>query len=216
MGSDGRVEHYFAYGAAGTPYFGQTATTTLTGGTLGGQLLTNNSNYLGVTNDLMYYADGTGGVIRYTELFTPVLSFDATWTALSGGQLNGQAVTRATGLHDFGGNVDISDNYLMMVETNGTLGYYFLDSGAYTAAFDAAGSYGSWTTFTGGALAGLTLNTLNTNATGSVTVGSNTTSYRYLGNYDDVMLFDIQTIPEASSALLGGLSLLGLALRRRR
>jgi hypothetical protein len=209
----GRVEHYYAYSTGGTPHYNVQASTTLTGGSLNGLASDSTSpNYLGATNDVIYFSDGTGGVIRYTELGTQTLSLDPAWTSLNGGgDLNGLGVSRGgVGLKDFGGNTDLSDNYLMYVESNGTLGYYYLDNGTYASGLNA--TYGSWTTFTSGELSGLTLSQLNSAATG--TVGAY--SYKYLGNSDDVMYFDIQSVPEPASAALSCLGLVSLFMRRRR
>jgi hypothetical protein len=199
------------YAAAGGGYFGATPATALAFGPLNGQSIGNNANYIGAADNLLYYKSATG-VAAYLAA-TGANFANYTWANFSGGgDLSGQAIGRGVGLKDLGGNTDISDGFMMYVQSGGNLGYYSMATGA-AATF---AGFGGWTTFTSGALAGLTLNALNASPTGTV----GTTSYRYLGEYNKGLFFDVNVaaVPEPSALLLsavGAVFLMG-AVRRRR
>jgi hypothetical protein len=198
------------YTGIGGVYFGATPATTLTGGPLNGQSIGNNASYIGAADNLLYYSTPTGVSSYLAAGGTNWLNYG--WSNLSGGGgLNGVAAVRGIGLKDFGGNTDISDGFLMYVQSSGTLGYYSMTTGVSTTF----AGFGGWTTFTSGALAGLTLNALNSNPTGTVSG----TSYRYLGEFDNGLFFDVTVaaVPEPSSAImvLAGAAVLLRAARRR-
>lgn len=168
-----------------------------------------NEHWLGATNDVNYYVDAGDGVVRYFDWGTFVLNFDASWDLWSGGPLDGTAPTAGTGLLDFGGGNAMNENLFVVVEDDGTMGYYNLDTGVYSPGHNA--TYGSWTTFDEGPLSGLTLTALNANAVGT----HNGISYRFMGTSDEGMYFDVKLVPEPSAALLA-LCSAGLLARRRR
>lgn len=122
-------------------------------------------HWLGATNDVNYYVDAGDGVVRYFDWGTFVLNFDATWDSWSGGPLDGTVPTVGTGLLDFGGGNSMNENLFVVVENDGTMGYYNMDTGIYSPGHNA--TYGSWTTFDEGPLSGLTLTALNANAVGT-------------------------------------------------
>lgn len=214
MNSNGFLEHYYAYSTVGTAFCCVGTSRTLTGGDLSGMNV-QNANYLGATNEVMYYADNVG-TAWYTELGNHTLGRNDTWTTFSGGgSLDGKTVQRGVGLLDMGGNTDISDDFLMNVAPDGTLEYYFMPTGKYTASLEA--TYGSWKTFNGGALGGLTLSTLAKQPVG--VVGGY--AYRYLGNSNDQMYFDVTVaaVPELSNTaymVVGLMGMAGLVTARRR
>ncbi len=212
MNSAGYLEHYYPYLSTGTPYCCAGTSKTLTGGDLSG-LNVQNANYLGATNNVMYYADNVG-TAWYGELGNHVIGRNDTWTTFSGGgSLNGKSVQRGVGLLDMGGNTDISDDYLMNVAADGTLEYYYMPTGKYAAGLES--TYGSWKSFASGKLSGLTLSTLAQNASGTF----NGYSYRYLGNSNDQMYFDVSlapAVPESSTWMMMGLGLAGLGFAMRR
>lgn len=206
-GSGGEV-HYYPVSVGASAYFGATTAGVLAGGPLSGQAL-KNPNYLGASDDLRWYADSTG-VSAYTELGNPTLWFDYTWSAWSGGALNGLAPAGGQGLLDFGGTNAINDLYFVNVEGDGTMEYYYMLTGAKAAFLEP--TYGSWTTLAKGPLAGLTLSALQSNPTGT----QNGIPYRYFGTYNNGMVFEIpDAVPEPSASLLG-LAGLAIGLRRRR
>jgi hypothetical protein len=179
------------YTGIGGVYFGATPATTLTGGPLNGQSIGNNASYIGAADNLLYYSTPTGVSSYLAAGGTNWLNYG--WSNLSGGGgLNGVAAVRGIGLKDFGGN-------------------YSMTTGVSTTF----AGFGGWTTFTSGALAGLTLNALNSNPTGTVSG----TSYRYLGEFDNGLFFDVTVaaVPEPSSAImvLAGAAVLLRAARRR-
>lgn len=214
MNSSGFLEHYYAYGTLGTAYCCKGTSRTLTGGDLGGMNV-QNANYLGATSEVMYYADNVG-TAWYSELGNHTIGRNDTWTTFSGGgSLNGKTVQRGVGLLDMGGNTDISDDYLMNVAPDGTLEYYYMPTGKYTAGLEL--TYGSWKGFNGGKLDGLTLSTLATQPVGVL----NGYSYRYLGNSNDQMYFDVTVaaVPELSSMAsmaVGLAATAGLTASRRK
>lgn len=214
LNSQGYLEHYYPYNPiVGTTYCCVGLTRKLSGGLLDGQTV-QNGNYIGATNEVMYYVDKTGSVV-YSELGYHTVLRQDTWTTFSGGgSLNGQALRRGVGLLDMGGNTDISDDYLMNVAADGTLEYYHMPTGTYVAGLEA--TYGSWKLFTSGKLNGLTLTQLAQSPVGTI----NGYSYRYLGNGDDHMYFDVNvaSVPEATtwSTMVVGMLGLGFAVRRRR
>jgi hypothetical protein len=209
--SNGVDHHYLITPGVGgaNAFYVSGAGSTLTGGTLDGQAL-KNASWIGATNDVNYYVDGTGGVIRYIDWSTHGLHFDAAWTAFTNGELNGQSVTVGAGLVDFGGGNAMNENLYVTIDSNGTMEYYNLDNGFYSAG-ESEGGYGNWTTFSGGELSGLTLSYLRDNPEGVI----NGVSYRFLGTSQDGMYFDIGVVPEPSTALLSGLMALGFLRRRR-
>lgn len=213
IGSDG-IDHHYLITPSGTGnnnYYISGTTSTLTNGTLDGEIL-KNSNWIGATNDVNYYADGTGGVIRYIDWASHTLHFDAPWTQFTNGELAGQSITvgMAAGLNDFGGGNAMNENLFVIVDGDGTMEYYNLDNGGYSFG-ESEGGFGNWTTFTGGDLDGLTLTYLQANPVGTI----NGVAYRFLGTSENGMYFDIGVIPEPSSALLI-FSGLGIATLRRR
>ncbi len=212
MNSAGYLEHYYPYMATGTPYCCAGTSRTLTGGDLSGMKV-QNANYLGATSGVMYYADNVG-TAWYGELGNHVIGRNDTWTTFTGGgSLNGKGIQRGVGLLDMGGNTDISDDYLMNVAADGTLEYYYMPTGQYAAALES--TYGSWKTFNSGKLGGLTLSTLARNAVGTF----NGYSYRYLGNSNDQMYFDVSkvaAVPESSTWLMMTLGLVALGAVRQR
>jgi hypothetical protein len=213
MNSQGYLEHYYPYNPiAGTAYCCTGLTKKLSGGLLDGQAV-QNANYLGATNDVMYYVDKTGTVV-YSELGYHTVLRQDNWATLSGGgSLSGKSLQRGVGLLDMGGNTDLSDDYLMNVAPDGTLEYYYLPTGTYAAGLEP--TYGSWKLFTEGKLGGLTLAQLAKSPVGSI----NGYSYHYMGNGDDYMYFDVSVaaVPEAStwSTLFLGLCLMVGVVRRR-
>jgi hypothetical protein len=181
---------------------------TLTGGVYNG-LLTKNANYMGTTTNQTVYADATG-IVGYYANFNS-LYVDYTWTTFSGGgSLSGQKPARGMGLLDIAGNTDMTEGYLQKVAPDGTLEFYELVGGTYSALLES--TYGSWSKFTNGPLAGLTLTALNSAATGS----ANGVPYRFLGTANGAMVFEVPaSVPEpASIALIVGGCL--TTLRRRR
>jgi hypothetical protein len=205
------VTEYYGYvaGGADSPFCCSGPGTTLTLGPLAGQGI-KNANYLGTMNGLNVYADSTG-ISSYTVLGN-LIYVDNLWTTLTGGSLNGVKPARGVGLLDFAGNTELNDLYLVNVESDGTLGYYNTITGAYEPALDA--TYGSWSAFTDGPLAGLTLNQLKANPIGT----ANGVPYRFLGTYNDGIVFEVPattTVPEPTANVLALGAAFVLTRRRR-
>jgi hypothetical protein len=200
------VPQAYTYGGVYTP---TVQSPTLSGGVHNG-LLTKNAFYLGTTTNQTVYSDATGIVAYYANLNS--LYLDYTWTTYTGGgSLLGVAPVRGMGLLDIAGNTDMTEGYLQNVAPDGTLEFYELVFGTYAAGLES--TYGSWSTFTNGPLAGLTLNALKANAAG--TVGA--TPYRFLGTANGAMVFEVPAaVPEPSISVLAAcVGLLGLKRRRR-
>ncbi len=219
----GAIEWHAAIGGG---YLAPPSATTLLGGALNGQSLGNNPNYLGADDGSTgYYVTPAGTVSGYWDYGGfGANNSNYAYTSFTGGVLNGVAVSSMTGyLRDVGGNADMNNGYMLAVEADGTLGHWYMPTGVRTAAFEA--TYGNWTTFTGGPVAGLTLTTLNGAAAGT----AGTTTYRYLGTSGDAMYFDVDVptggggggggnVPEPSgiALVLLGLAAAGAASRSRR
>jgi hypothetical protein len=182
---------------------------TMFGGVYNG-LLTKNANYMGTTTNQTVYADTTGIVGYYANLNS--LYFDYTWSTFTGGgSIVGVKPARGMGLLDIAGNTDMTEGYLQKVAPDGTLEFYELIGGTYVAGFES--TYGSWSTFSDGPLAGLTLTALNSAAAGT----ANGVPYRFLGTSNGAMVFEVPaSVPESSTAVLAvGACLAGLKRRRR-
>jgi hypothetical protein len=200
------VPEAYTYGGVYTATF---QSPTLSGGVHNG-LLTKNPNYLGTTTNQTVFSDATGIVGYYANLNS--LYVDYTWSSFSGGgSLAGVSPVRGMGLKDIAGNMDMTEGYYQGVAPDGTLEFYELVFGTYASGLES--TYGSWSTFTNGPLAGLTLTALNGAATGT----ANGTPYRFLGTSNGAMVFEVPTttVPEPTSGVLA-LGACLTALRRRR
>lgn len=164
---------------------------------------------MGTTTNQTVFSDATG-IVGYYANINSVYS-DYAWTSFSGGGSQaGVRPTRGLGLLDFAGNTDMTEGYLQSVAPDGTLEFYELVFGTYAAGLES--TYGSWSAFSSGPLAGLTLNALNSNATGT----ANGVPYRFMGTANGAMVFEVpNVVPEPTSFVMAiGASL--LTLRRRR
>lgn len=212
LDDEGYTHLYFIGSGGGNSAFylsGQSPVLTEAGPLLGQPL--KNPNFLGATDNVFYYVDGTGGVVSYRDWINHDLMSNPAWTTFTNGPLDGQPVQVGMGLLDYGGGNALTDGYFVWVnEADGTMDYYYLPTGNYTPGLEA--TYGSWTTFDGGELDGLTLLQLRDNPSGT----HNGISYRFLGISDDSMYFDIQPVPEPSTALLAGLAGVAPLLSRGR
>ena len=203
------------YAASTGVYLGNSLASVLIPGAGGvtGQIA-NNTAYQGADDaSQSWYLDAGGRLHAYDNLNFGTNIYNPTYANFTGGTLSGQTVTAglAASLKTVGPTIDMNNNYLMAVAGDGTLDHYYLPTtGAFTPF-----AHGNWTTFTLGPMAGLTLNSLNGAAAG--TVGAIT--YRFLGTSGDSMYFDVSAVPEAATyaQLLVGLVGLGMVrLHRQR
>lgn len=215
--ASGRNVYYNLQGSTTHPeYAFNTDETTLSNGSLDEEPI-KNSRWLGATNDVNYYLEDDDTLIRYADYINFDVFLDLSWTEFSGGGiLDGMTIPTALAsglaLNDFAGGNAMNENWFVIVEADGTHGYYNLDNGVYADAL-SAGGYGNWIAFADGALDGLTLDYLKDNPEGV----HNGTSYRFMGTSDDGMFFDIDdAVPEPTTAFLGGLFLIAGMVRRRR
>ena len=200
------VPEAYTYGGAFVP---TTQYATLFGGVYNGSL-TKNDKYMGTTTNQTVFSDSTGIVAYYANVNS--LYFDYSWTTFSGGgSKNGVKPTRGLGLLDLAGNTDMTEGYLQSVAPDGTLEFYELVGGTYAAGLES--TYGSWSAFSSGPLAGLTLNTLNSNATGT----ANGVPYRFMGTSNGAMVFEVpNVVPEPTSVVMAlGACMMTLVRRRR-
>lgn len=210
LSDDGLVNYYVLTFGGDNPHSHSGTSATLTNGPLGGYPL-KNEYWLGAADGDFYYFHEDHGVLRYDGVgnHTHVATFN--WQRFTNGDSDGFAPSPGYGLSDFGGGNSMNESLFVTIDSLGTMEYYRLDNGLYSWG-ESEGGYGSWTTFTGGALDGLTLVDVLANPVGT----HNGISYRFLGTSNEGMYFDVAVVPEPSAAflVLGGAGL--WAARRRR
>jgi hypothetical protein len=148
--------------------------------------------FLGATDGRFVYAatvmSGTSEVLRaiqYSANDNHGFNYLENWATFSNGGLDGDRPERGIGLLDFSGNTDILNNFVVNVESDGTLEYYWLGTGNRDNGL--SNGVGNWSTLRNGPLAGLTLRELSTSASGSF----GGFRYRYFGMSEAWLYFEL-------------------------
>ncbi len=149
--------------------------------------------FLGATDGRFVYAatvmSGTSEVLRaiqYSANDNHDFNYLENWATFTNGGLDGDRPERGIGLLDFSGNTDILNNFVVNVESDGTLEYYWLGTGNRDVGLSNGGP-GNWTELRNGPLNGLTLRTLATSAAGNF----GGFRYRYFGMSEAWLFFEL-------------------------